>query len=194
MHSITRTEVNVAAERLSLIERGVSFVLALPHSHTRSSLVADEKLAACLGRLLLLPDGVFTILPIPGANPISLHPLAPAWIPHNPGPQIEHRYHGQPGPNPNCLAVCMRSFGNRFNPNQSPPTLIPLLYLPRLPPETTTVHSHGDWCGGPQVIDDCDNQWNQILTVLGFLHICFQPFMTHVLNSALSKNPKVLTM
>eukprot|EP00049_Salpingoeca_infusionum_P006935 m.113006 g.113006 ORF g.113006 m.113006 type:complete len:323 (-) comp13498_c0_seq1:502-1470(-) len=39
------------------------------------------------------------------------------------------------------------------------------------------------------VIDDCDNWWNQFLTVLGFLHICFQPYFTHIINSALTKSP-----
>jgi hypothetical protein len=41
-------------------------------------------------------------------------------------------------------------------------------------------------------IDDCDNFWNQFLTVLGFLHICLQPYFTHIINSSLTKNPKVL--
>jgi Family of unknown function (DUF5765) len=33
---------------------------------------------------------------------------------------------------------------------------------------------------------------NQALTVLGFLHICYQPYFTHIINSALTKNPKYL--
>lgn len=41
-------------------------------------------------------------------------------------------------------------------------------------------------------IDECDNQINQILTVVGFLHICLQPYFTHVINSALTKNPITL--
>eukprot|EP00055_Hartaetosiga_balthica_P003549 m.8161 g.8161 ORF g.8161 m.8161 type:complete len:278 (-) comp3035_c0_seq1:70-903(-) len=42
------------------------------------------------------------------------------------------------------------------------------------------------------VIDDCDNWWNQFLTVLGFLHICFQPYFTHIINSSLTKSKTVL--
>jgi len=42
------------------------------------------------------------------------------------------------------------------------------------------------------VIDDCDNWWNKALTLFGFLHICLQPFFTHVLFSAYTKNPKYL--
>eukprot|EP01130_Rhizamoeba_saxonica_P002301 TRINITY_DN12132_c0_g1_i1.p1 TRINITY_DN12132_c0_g1~~TRINITY_DN12132_c0_g1_i1.p1 ORF type:complete len:284 (+),score=49.69 TRINITY_DN12132_c0_g1_i1:55-906(+) len=41
-------------------------------------------------------------------------------------------------------------------------------------------------------IDDCDNFWNQFLTLLGFVHICFQPYFTHIINSSLTKNPRVL--
>lgn len=44
------------------------------------------------------------------------------------------------------------------------------------------------------VIDDCDNKWNQWLTVVGFAHICLQPYFTHVLNSALTKSPEKLRM
>eukprot|EP00178_Gracilaria_changii_P005250 TRINITY_DN18598_c0_g1_i1.p1 TRINITY_DN18598_c0_g1~~TRINITY_DN18598_c0_g1_i1.p1 ORF type:complete len:213 (+),score=15.11 TRINITY_DN18598_c0_g1_i1:137-775(+) len=33
---------------------------------------------------------------------------------------------------------------------------------------------------------------NQFLTILGFLHICFQPYFTHIINSSLTKNPKFL--
>eukprot|EP00041_Stephanoeca_diplocostata_P028457 m.807710 g.807710 ORF g.807710 m.807710 type:complete len:310 (-) comp23380_c0_seq1:2352-3281(-) len=43
-------------------------------------------------------------------------------------------------------------------------------------------------------IDDCDNQWNKVLTVLGYLHICYQPYFTHIINSALTKSERVLTM
>jgi len=42
------------------------------------------------------------------------------------------------------------------------------------------------------VIDDCDNSWNQFLTILGYLHICFQPFFTHLINSAFTKNTTTL--
>lgn len=34
----------------------------------------------------------------------------------------------------------------------------------------------------------CDTAINQILTVLGFLHICLQPYFTHVINASLTKN------
>jgi len=42
-------------------------------------------------------------------------------------------------------------------------------------------------------IDDCDHPMNQVLTLLGFLHICYQPYFTHIINSSLTKNPKFLT-
>lgn len=35
---------------------------------------------------------------------------------------------------------------------------------------------------------------NKILTVLGYVHICYQPYFTHVINSALTKSPRVLQM
>jgi len=41
-------------------------------------------------------------------------------------------------------------------------------------------------------IDDCSSTWNQVLTVLGFVHICYQPYFTHVINSSLARNPKIL--
>jgi len=41
-------------------------------------------------------------------------------------------------------------------------------------------------------IDDCDNWWNKALTLVGFIHICYQPYFTHIINSALTKNPKYL--
>mmetsp|Transcript_21059 Transcript_21059/g.62710 ORF Transcript_21059/g.62710 Transcript_21059/m.62710 type:complete len:302 (+) Transcript_21059:299-1204(+) len=44
------------------------------------------------------------------------------------------------------------------------------------------------------VIGDCESEWNKVLTVLGFLHICFQPYFTHIINSALTKSPRVLWM
>jgi len=34
----------------------------------------------------------------------------------------------------------------------------------------------------------CDNKVNQILTVLGFLHICFQPYFTHCLSGSFVQN------
>mmetsp|Transcript_23997 Transcript_23997/g.58528 ORF Transcript_23997/g.58528 Transcript_23997/m.58528 type:complete len:285 (+) Transcript_23997:52-906(+) len=43
------------------------------------------------------------------------------------------------------------------------------------------------------VIDDCGNWWNQFLTWIGFVHICYQPYFTHIINSALTKNPRFLT-
>jgi len=42
------------------------------------------------------------------------------------------------------------------------------------------------------VIDDCANPWNKFFTLLGLIHICYQPYFTHILNSALTKNPKYL--
>jgi hypothetical protein len=41
-------------------------------------------------------------------------------------------------------------------------------------------------------IDDCKNPINQALTVVGFLHICLQPYFTHVLNSANAKSPNTI--
>jgi len=41
-------------------------------------------------------------------------------------------------------------------------------------------------------INDCDNWWNRALTLVGYIHICYQPFFTHIINSALTKNPKYL--
>jgi hypothetical protein len=43
-------------------------------------------------------------------------------------------------------------------------------------------------------IDQCDNKTNKILTVLGYVHICYQPYFTHVINSALTRSERVLTM
>jgi len=34
----------------------------------------------------------------------------------------------------------------------------------------------------------CDSIINKILTILGFLHICLQPYFCHVINSSLTKN------
>jgi len=41
-------------------------------------------------------------------------------------------------------------------------------------------------------INDCDSFWNKFLTFLGFVHICYQPYFTHIINSSLTKNPKFL--
>lgn len=41
-------------------------------------------------------------------------------------------------------------------------------------------------------IDDCNNIWNQVLTILGFIHICYQPYFTHIINSSLTRHPKYL--
>jgi hypothetical protein len=38
----------------------------------------------------------------------------------------------------------------------------------------------------------CDTVINQVLTVLGFLHICLQPYFCHVINASLTKNEKYL--
>jgi len=39
---------------------------------------------------------------------------------------------------------------------------------------------------------ECDNIINKFLTVLGFLHICLQPYFCHVINASLTKNAKYL--
>jgi len=36
----------------------------------------------------------------------------------------------------------------------------------------------------------CDNVINQVLTLAGFLHICLQPYYTHVINASLTKSSK----
>jgi hypothetical protein len=36
----------------------------------------------------------------------------------------------------------------------------------------------------------CDTQTNKILTLLGFLHICLQPYFCHVINASLTKSCK----
>jgi len=38
----------------------------------------------------------------------------------------------------------------------------------------------------------CDTTINKVLTVLGFLHICLQPYFCHVINASLTKNEKYL--
>jgi len=41
-------------------------------------------------------------------------------------------------------------------------------------------------------INDCDNYTNRFLTLVGFVHICYQPYFCHLLNSALTKSVKLL--
>jgi hypothetical protein len=36
----------------------------------------------------------------------------------------------------------------------------------------------------------CDTMVNKVLTVLGFLHICFQPYFCHLINESLSQDPE----
>jgi len=38
----------------------------------------------------------------------------------------------------------------------------------------------------------CEETVNKVLTLLGFLHICMQPYFTHVINASLTKNEKYL--
>jgi len=38
----------------------------------------------------------------------------------------------------------------------------------------------------------CDTFMNQFLTIAGFLHICLQPYFTHVINASLTKNERYL--
>lgn len=38
----------------------------------------------------------------------------------------------------------------------------------------------------------CETRTNQFLTMLGFLHICLQPYFTHVINASLTRHPKYL--
>lgn len=38
----------------------------------------------------------------------------------------------------------------------------------------------------------CETTVNKVLTVLGFLHICLQPYFCHVINASLTKNAKYL--
>jgi len=42
------------------------------------------------------------------------------------------------------------------------------------------------------VIDDCSNPWNQFLTLVGFVHICYQPYFTHIINSSITRNTRIL--
>jgi len=41
-------------------------------------------------------------------------------------------------------------------------------------------------------VDQCSNPWNKFLTVLGWLHICYQPFFTHIITSSVEANPKLV--
>jgi hypothetical protein len=41
-------------------------------------------------------------------------------------------------------------------------------------------------------INDCESKINQILTLLGYIHICYQPYFCQLLNAALTKNTKLL--
>lgn len=38
----------------------------------------------------------------------------------------------------------------------------------------------------------CDTTVNKVLTLLGFLHICMQPYFCHVINASLTKNAKYI--
>jgi hypothetical protein len=38
-------------------------------------------------------------------------------------------------------------------------------------------------------INDCASQVNQFLTIVGFAHICFQPYFTHAMNFGVLRNP-----
>lgn len=38
----------------------------------------------------------------------------------------------------------------------------------------------------------CETIINQVLTILGFLHICMQPYFCHVINASLTKNAKYI--
>jgi hypothetical protein len=41
-----------------------------------------------------------------------------------------------------------------------------------------------------QFINDCKDPTNQFLTVVGFAHICFQPYFTHLMNFAVVEKPE----
>lgn len=53
---------------------------------------------------------------------------------------------------------------------------------------------HANTCSGNAMMDlresPCDTYANKLLTLLGFLHICFQPYFCHVINSSLTKSCK----
>jgi hypothetical protein len=38
----------------------------------------------------------------------------------------------------------------------------------------------------------CDSTINQVLTMLGFLHICMQPYFCHVINASLTRSERYL--
>jgi hypothetical protein len=40
--------------------------------------------------------------------------------------------------------------------------------------------------------EECNSRVNQFLTLVGFLHICLQPYFCHVINASLTKSPKYL--
>jgi hypothetical protein len=52
------------------------------------------------------------------------------------------------------------------------------------------------FCGGSNAMKfygeqyGCDSFENKLLTMLGFVHICFQPYFCHVINASLTKNCK----
>lgn len=43
-------------------------------------------------------------------------------------------------------------------------------------------------------INQCDNPINQFLTVVGFAHICFQPYFTHLMNFSMFRSPEKRTI
>jgi len=43
-----------------------------------------------------------------------------------------------------------------------------------------------------KVIDECDNQLNKFLTILGYLHICFQPLFANIWLFAFATNPNFI--
>ncbi len=43
---------------------------------------------------------------------------------------------------------------------------------------------------GSDPTSPCENSINKFLTILGFLHICLQPYFCHVINSSLTKSCK----
>jgi hypothetical protein len=42
------------------------------------------------------------------------------------------------------------------------------------------------------VIDECNNPINKILTIIGYLHICFQPLFANIWLFAFAKNPNFI--
>ena len=43
-----------------------------------------------------------------------------------------------------------------------------------------------------KVIDQCDNNYNKILTIIGYLHICFQPLFFNIWLFAFTKKPNFI--